>query len=69
MLFNLLLANIKILSCSFFLFRVVFNNFVTMPVDTENVRLKLVLAIPTSAPITAANGAMKMLPLVTGKKY
>ena len=66
-LFNVLLANITILLCFFFLFRVVFNNFFTMPVDIENARLKLALAIPTGAPITVANDAIEMLPAVTDK--
>ena len=68
MLFNLLLANITILLCFFFLFRVVFNNFFTMTVDIENARLKLTLAIAIGAPITVANGAIEVLPLVTDKK-
>ena len=38
-----------------------------MPVDIENARVKLALAIPTGAPITVANDAMEMLPLVTDK--
>ena len=38
-----------------------------MPVDTENARLKLALAIPTVPPITVANDAMEMLPLVADK--
>ena len=38
-----------------------------MPVDTENERLKLGLAIPTGAPITVANYAIEMLLLVTYK--
>ena len=67
MLFNLLLANITILSWFFFLFRVVFNNFSTTPVDIKNARLKVVLAIPTGAPITVAIDAIEMLLLVTDK--
>ena len=70
MLFNLLLVNIKILLCFFFLFRVVFNNSLTMPVDNENTRPKLALAISTGAPTTVANDAIEiieMLPLVTDK--
>ena len=64
MLFNLLLANIIILLCFFFLFRAVFNSFFTIPVDNGNVRLRLALAIPTGAPITVANDAIEILPLV-----
>ena len=67
MLFNLLLANITILLCFFFLLLVGFNSFFTIPVEIENARLKLALAIPTSAPITVANDAIEMLPVVTDK--
>ena len=38
-----------------------------MPVDIENGRLKLALAIPTGAPITVVNDPIKMLPLVADK--
>ena len=67
MLFNLLLANITILLCFFFLLLVVFNSFFTIPVQIENARLKLALVIPTGAPITVANDAIEMLPLVADK--
>ena len=69
MLFNLLVANITILVCPFFLFLFVFNNFFTRPLDSENVRLRLVLAISTGVPITVANDAIEMLPLVAGKIF
>ena len=67
MLFYLLLVNITILLCFFFLFLVVFNNFFAIPVDIENARLQLALAIPASAPITVANEAIEMLPFVADK--
>ena len=67
MLFNLLLANITILLCFSFLFLVAFNSFFTIPVEIENTRLKLALAIPTDALITVANDAREMLPVVTDK--
>ena len=35
--------------------------------EIENARLKLSLEIPTSAPITVANGEIEMLPVVTDK--
>ena len=38
-----------------------------MPVDIENGRLKLALAIPTSASITVENDVIEMLLLVTDK--
>ena len=50
-----------------FLFLVIFDNFFTSPIDNENVRLKLALAIPTGIPITVANDAIEMLPLVADK--
>ena len=67
MLFNLLLANITILLCFFFLLLVVFNSFFTIPVQIENARLKLALVIPAGAPVTVANDAIEMLPVVTDK--
>ena len=66
-LFNLLPANITILLCFFFLFLVVFNNFCTSPVDNENARLKLAIAIPAGVSITVANDAIEMPPLVADK--
>ena len=51
----------------FFLFLVVFNNFFTIPVVIENGRLQIPLVIPTGAPITVANDAIEVLPVVTYK--
>ena len=51
-----------------FLFLVVFNNFFTSPVDSENVRLRFACAMPTGVPITVVNDAIEMLPLVADKK-
>ena len=51
MLLSLLLANIRILSCFFFFFLVIFNNFLTIPVVKEKIKVRLALAIPTGAPI------------------
>ena len=67
-LFNLLLARITILLCFFFLFLGVLNSFFIIPVKIENARLKLALAIPTGAPITAANDAIEILPVVTNRQ-
>ena len=47
-------------SFSYFL---LFLIFFTGPVDNENVRLRLALAIPTRVPITVAIDAVEMLPL------
>ena len=44
-----------------------FDVFSASPVDNENARLRLVLAIPTGVPITVANYAIEMLPLVADK--
>ena len=67
MLFNLLLGSIIILLYFFFLFRVVFNSFFTIPVNSENVRLRRALAIPTGVPVTLENDAIEILPLVLDK--
>ena len=67
MLFSLLLASITILLCFFFLFLVVFNSFFIIPVEIENARLKLALAIATGAPINVVNDAIEKLPVVTNK--
>ena len=64
MLFNLLLASILIL-CFFFLFLVF--NFFMLPIEIENGRLKLALVSPTDAPMTVANDAMEMLPVIRDK--
>ena len=67
MLFILLLTSIAILLCFFFFYLVVCNSFFMIPVEIENVRLKLALTIPTGAPITVANDTVEMLPVVTDK--
>ena len=41
--------------------------FFINPVEIENARLKLALTVPTGAPITVANAAIEMLPVVTDK--
>ena len=55
MLSSLLLANIRILSCFFFLFLVIFSNFLTIPVVREKNKVRLALAIPTGAPTILVN--------------
>ena len=44
----------KNLSCFFFLFLVIFRNFLTIPVVREKIKVKLALAIPTGAPTILA---------------
>ena len=51
----------------FFLFLVVFDSFLKIPVEIEKTRLKLALTIPTDAPIAVANDAVEILPVVTDK--
>ena len=67
MLLSLLLANIRILSCFFFFFLVVLNNFLTIPVVREKIKVKLALAIPTGAPKTLVNEQMDTPPVVALK--
>ena len=50
-----------------FLISCCFQYFFTIAVDNENVRLRLALAIAIGAPITAANDAIEMLPLIADK--
>ena len=54
-LLSLLLANIRILLCFFFLFLAIFSNFLTIPVVREKIRVKLVLGIPTVASTILVN--------------
>ena len=67
MLLSLLLANIRTLSCFFFLFLVIFNNFLTIPVVKEKIKVKLALAIPTGAPIIFVNEIIDTPPVVAFK--
>ena len=41
--------------------------FFTIPVESENARLQLKLAVPTGASITVPNDEAEMLPLVADK--
>ena len=67
MLLSLLLANIRILSCFFFLFLVIFSNFLTTPVVREKIKVRLALAIPTGAPTILVNEIIDTLLLVALK--
>ena len=51
----------------FFLFLVASKSILTISVEIENPRLKPALTIPTGAPMTVANDAIEMLPVVTDK--
>ena len=39
----------------FFLFLVIFNNFLTIPVVKEKIKVRLAITIPTGAPIILVN--------------
>ena len=67
MLLSLLLANIRILSCFFFLFLVIFNNIFIIPFAIEKIKVKLALAIPTGAPTIVVNETIDTPPLVALK--
>ena len=67
MLFNLLIVFIIILLCFFCLFLVIFNNFFTILVVKENIRLKLALAIPSEALIILAKEITDIPPVVAIK--
>ena len=67
MLFSLLLANIKDLSCFFFFFLLCLAIFLAIPVVREKIRVKLALAIPKGAPIILVNKIIDAPPLVALK--
>ena len=55
------------MSCFFFFVLVVFNNFLTIPVVKEKIKVKLALAIPTGAPIILVNEIIDTPPVVVFK--
>ena len=67
MLLSLLLANIRILSCIFFLFLVIFNNIFIIPFAIEKIKVKLALEIPTGTPTILTNEIIDAPPLVALK--
>ena len=67
MLLSLLLPNIRILSCIFFLFFVVFNNPFIIPVVKDNITVNPALAIPTGALTTVAWEIIQTPPVVAFK--
>ena len=50
-----------------FFFLVIFNNFLTIPVVREKIKVKLALAIPTGAPIILVNEIIDTPPVVALK--
>ena len=67
MLLSLHLANIRILLCFFFLFLVIFSNFLTIPIVREKIKVRLALAIPTGTPTILVNEIIDTLLLVALK--
>ena len=67
MLPSLLLVNIRILSCFFFLFLVMLGNALIITVIREKIKVKLALAIPTGARTTLADEIMQTPLLVVLK--
>ena len=67
MLLSLLLTKIRILSCFFFFFLDICNNFLVIPVVREKDKVRLALAIPTGAPKIVVNEIIHTPPLVTLK--
>ena len=67
MLLSLLLANIRVLSCFFFLFLVMLNNFLIIPAIREKTKVKLALAIRTGTPTTLLNEMIDTPPHVALK--
>ena len=64
MLLSLVLANIRILSCFFFLFLVILSNFLTIPVVREKIKVKLAPDIPIGAPTTLIEEIKQTPPLL-----
>ena len=67
MLFSLLLANIRILQCFFFLLLVMLSNFFIIPLVKEKIKVKIALAIPTGVPTTLVREMIGTPPLVAIK--
>ena len=67
MLLTLLLANLRILSCLFFFFLVIFNNFLIIPAVIEKIKVNHALAIPEGTPVALAIEIIDIPLLVTLK--
>ena len=64
MLFSLRLANMRILSCFFFLFLFRLSNFFIIPVVREKIKVKIAPAIPVGAPARLTEEIIQTPPLV-----
>ena len=69
MSFSLLLANIRILSCFFFLFLVMIRNILIISVVREKIRVKITPAIRTGAPTTLTEDIIQTPLLVALKTF
>ena len=67
MLLSLILANIRILSCFYFLFLVMLSSFFIIPVVREKISVKLAPAFPTGAPTTLTEEIIQSPQLVALK--
>ena len=67
MLLCLLLANIRILSCFFFLFLVMLCNVLIIPVVKDKIKVKLAPAIPAAALTKLTEVIIQTSPLVALK--
>ena len=66
-LFSLLLSNIRILLCFFFLFLVMLSNFLIIPVVREKIKVRLTPAIHIGASKILAEEIMQIPPPVVLK--
>ena len=69
MLLSLHLANIRTLSCSFFLFLVFYNNLFIIHVAKQNTITNTSLVIPTGAPATVAWEMIETPPALVFKTF
>ena len=67
MLLCLLLANMRILSCFFFLFLVMPSNVLIISVVRDKIKVKLAPAIPTAAPTKLTEVIIQTPPLIALK--
>ena len=64
---RLIVVNIRILLCFFFLLLVLFSNFFIIPVVREKIKVEVALAIPAGAQTTLAKELVETAPLVALK--
>ena len=67
MLLSLILGNIRIFSCFFFLFLVTLSNLFVIPVVKDKIEVKLAPVILIGAPTTLTDDVIQTTPLVALK--